>query len=130
MHKVSHSITKSWTTRCCSINKLNESLKIFPDFSLSAMIFQEISLRFPGFLRFFNFSKFSPDFPRFSCFCWESWRLQFQIFLSYGGRWYISIWNLAKKISWFSWKMLNSLFWLQPLQIRFSLPRQENADAK
>ena len=48
-------MSKLWTTQCYSIHKLNRSLRIFPEFPLSAMIFQEISLSFPGLPRFFKF---------------------------------------------------------------------------
>ena len=51
-------MTKLGSTKCYSINNLNRSLKIFPEFSLSAMIFREISLSFPGFPRFFKILKF------------------------------------------------------------------------
>ena len=64
MHKVSHSITKSWTTRCCSINKLNESLKIFPDFSEC----YDFPRNFPSFSRFSQIFQFFQIFPWLSTF--------------------------------------------------------------
>ena len=64
---VSHSVmTKLWTTQCYSINRVNESLKIFPEFSLSAIISQKTSLGFPSFRWFFKISKFFLDCPGFS----------------------------------------------------------------
>ena len=63
-------MTKLWTSYCYSIKKVKRSVKIFPDFPLSALTFQEISLSFPGFPCFFNFSIFSPDFPGFLLMLW------------------------------------------------------------
>ena len=54
-------LTKLWTI-CYSINKLNRSSKIFPEFSLGVMIFQEI----PEFSRFFLI------FQIFQIFLWFS----------------------------------------------------------
>ena len=65
-------MTKLWTMRCLSIDKLSEVLKIFSEFSLSAMIFQEISLSFQGFPWFLRFYKIFPDFP---WFLWVLWAL-------------------------------------------------------
>ena len=48
-----------------SIIKLKRSVKMFREFSLSALIFQEIFLSFPSFSYFFIFSRFFPDFPGF-----------------------------------------------------------------
>ena len=43
--------TKCYMTKHChSIIKLKKSAKMFADFSLNALIFQEISLSFLGFL--------------------------------------------------------------------------------
>ena len=61
-------LTKLWTIYY-SINKLNRSLKIFPEFSLGVMIFQEIPVSFPGFSWF---SKFFSGFPGFP---WVLWTL-------------------------------------------------------
>ena len=70
---ISHSIRpNSDKTQCYSIIKLNGSLKLFPEFSLIAMISQEISLSFPGFAWFFHFFKFFPNFPGFT---WVLWTL-------------------------------------------------------
>ena len=61
-------MTKLWTRHCYSIIKL-KNVKMFPGFSLSASIFQETSLNFPGFPWFFL------TFPIFS--------LIFQVFPKY-----------------------------------------------
>ena len=54
-------MNKLWTTQCHTIINLNVNLKIFPEFTLSAMIFQDIFLSFPGFPWLFKFSKFFPE---------------------------------------------------------------------
>ena len=60
------------TKQCYSINKLNGSLKIFPEFSLIAMNFQ----KFPWvFWIFFDFSFFKNFFPAFPGFIWVLWTL-------------------------------------------------------
>ena len=63
---ISVNMTKLWTKYCCSIKKL----KIFAEFSQSLLIFPEISLSFPSFPQFFNFSIFSSDFPGFPRVLW------------------------------------------------------------
>ena len=55
-----------------SINKLKRSVNMFPEFSLSALIFKEIFLSFPCFPWFFNFSRYFPDFLGFP---WVLWTL-------------------------------------------------------
>ena len=42
-------MTKLWPKHCHNINKVKRSVKNFPEISMSALIFQEISLSFPGF---------------------------------------------------------------------------------
>ena len=55
---------------CYSIDKFNGSLKIFPKFSLSAMIFQELLLNFSGVPWFFKFYKIFTDSPGSYCVLW------------------------------------------------------------
>ena len=66
-------MNKLWTKHNYSINKLKRPVNIFPEISLTAFIFQEISLSFPGFPWFFNFSWFFPHFPGFPWFFNFSW---------------------------------------------------------
>ena len=66
---IGHSImTTLWTTKCCSINKLNGSLKIFPEFFWVLWFSKKFLQNFPDFLNFSNF----PDFLGFP---WVLWTL-------------------------------------------------------
>ena len=57
---VSYSIMiKLWTMQCYSINKLNGSLKLFAEFSLSAIISEKFPWVFQIFPDFSNFPNFS-----------------------------------------------------------------------
>ena len=125
---VSYSIMiKLWTIQCYSINKLNGSLKLFAEFSLSAIIsekFPWVFQIFPDFSNFPNFSLIFQVLPE----CCEPCILY--ITYHYFNHSVVRIWGseIVSLILWYFWYVDKKMFSisLQFIQIKIIKSSNQN----